>query len=79
MSDQYTIEKLIKVLEKVPEKNLRLIDLINELTIDGEIDVDLLGEREGEINLAIAEAKMYGSHTIIAVNSLQQLEAKPDV
>lgn len=79
MSEPYTIEKLVKALERVPEKKLLIIDLVNEFASGGEIDVDGLAEKEGEVNLAIAEAKMYGSHTLIAVNSLMNLEAKPDV
>ena len=41
----------------------------------GELDYRELADRQLEINLAIAEAKVYGAHTLQAVDSLVRLRA----
>jgi hypothetical protein len=43
--------------------------------VNGELDYAELGNRQLEINLAIAEAKVYGNHTLQAVDSLVRLRA----
>ncbi len=68
------IEQIVRALRKVPEKRLKIIDLANSIPIvHGELDIETLRERQPEINLAIAEAKAYGSHTIQAVDALYRL------
>jgi len=79
MSEPQYTDRLIGALRKVPAKRLLLIELVNRYTVNGELDYDSLTEIEPEVNLAIAEAKMYGSHTLVAVDTLKRLEAIPDV
>jgi len=71
------IKKVVCALAKVPPKDLLIIELANRYMKDGELDYDALAEVQPEVNVAIAEAKMYGAHTIRAVSALEQLEAIP--
>lgn len=76
MTEAENIDKVVKALLKVPEKKLLLIELANSIPIkNGELDYDELAKRQPEVNLAIAEAKAYGSHTLMAVDALIRLEA----
>ena len=77
MEESEYIEKVICALKKVPEKRLLIIELANRFTKDGGLDSDGLAQHQPEVNLAIAEAKMYGSHTLVAVDTLKRLEAVP--
>lgn len=71
------IDKVIFALKKVPEKHLRIIELANQIPIKyGELDYAEVTERQPEINLAIAEAKTYGGHTIQAVDALIRLQGR---
>lgn len=76
MTESENIEKIVKALHKVPAKNLLIIELANKYTKDGTLDYDRLAEIQPEVNRALAEAKMYGSYTLIAVSALSQLEVK---
>jgi len=69
------INRVVRALKKVPPKKLLIIELVNRFTVNGELDVEALAEAEPEVNLAVAEAKMYGAHTIRAVDTLERLEA----
>jgi hypothetical protein len=63
-------------LLKVPEKKLLIIEIANTIPIiNGELDYRELADRQLAVNLAIAEAKVYGSHTLQAVDSLVRLRA----
>ena len=77
MSETEHIEQVVLALEKVPAKELLIIELANRFMKDGELDYAALAEGQPDVNTAVAEAKMYGSHTIRAVNALAQLEAIP--
>jgi len=77
MSESQDIEKLLLALRKVPAKRLLIIDLANRYTVDGVLDFDGLASIQPEVNLAIAEAKMYGSYTLMAVDTLKRQEAIP--
>ena len=77
MSEPENIERVVRALRKVPPKNLLIIELANRFTRDGQLDYDALAEAQPEVNVAIAEAKMYGTHTIRAVDTLERLEAIP--
>ncbi len=77
MSESENIEKVVRALEKVPAKELLIIDLANRFMKDGQLDYDALAEVQPDVNTAVAEAKMYGTHTIRAVSALDQLEAIP--
>ncbi len=77
MNEPEYIKRVVRALKKVPPKKLLIIELVNRFTVNGELDVEALAEAEPEINLAIAEAKMYGAHTIRAVDTLERLEAIP--
>ncbi|MBA7465836.1 hypothetical protein ES707_01008 [subsurface metagenome] len=77
MSESENIEKVVRALEKVPPKSLLIIELVNRFMKDGQLDNDALADAQPEVNVAVAEAKMYGAHTIRAVDTLEHLEAIP--
>ena len=77
MSEPENIEEVVRALEKVPAKELLIIELANRFTKDGQLDYDKLAEVQPDVEMAIAEAKMYGAHTIRAVDTLEHLEAIP--
>lgn len=80
MPETEDIERLVEILGKVPEKRLLIIDLANSIPIkNGLLDLKVLAEKQREINLAIAEAKAYGSRTILAVDALVRLRARKEV
>lgn len=79
MSESENIERVVRALEKVPAKSLLIIEMVNRFMKDGQLDNDALAEAQPEVNVAVAEAKMYGAHTLRAVSTLEQLEAIPDV
>ena len=77
MTEANEIERVIAALKKVPEKRLLIIDLANSIPIkNGMLDLEVLSAKQREINLAIAEAKAYGSRTIMAVDALIRLRAR---
>jgi len=79
MNESDYIERVIISLKKVPAKHLLLIELANNAPRkDGELDYDKLAGIQPEVNMAIAEAKMYGSHTLRAVDSLKRLDAREE-
>jgi hypothetical protein len=76
MTESENIDRVVTALLKVPEKKLLIIELANTIPIiNGELDYRELSSRQLDINLAIAEAKVYGSHTLQAVDSLVRLRA----
>jgi len=77
MDEQEHIEKVVRALEKVPRKELFIIELVNRFMKDGQLDYDALADCQPDVNMAVAEAKMYGAHTIQAVAALEHLEAIP--
>jgi len=77
VSEPENIEQVIRALEKVPAKELLIIELANRFMKDGQLDYDALAEVQPDVELAIAEAKMYGAHTPRAVHALENLEAIP--
>ena len=80
MSEADEIEKVIHALSKVPEKRLLIIELANSIPIkSGSLDLTVISEKRREINLAIAEAKAYGTHTILAVDALVRLRGRKEV
>ena len=80
MTEANEIERVIAALKKVPEKRLLIIDLANSIPIkNGMLDLEVLSAKQREINLAIAEAKAYGSRTIMAVDALVRLRARREV
>ena len=81
MSESEDIGRVIASLKTVPEKHLLIIELANKVSFkDGELDDEEMAGIQTEVNLAIAEAKMYGSHTLVAVDTLRNLDAgKEDV
>ncbi len=79
MTDQEYLDRMVVILRKIPEKRLLIIDLANQLTKDGSIDYQAAADIQPEINLAIAEAKAYGTHTLRAVDCLWRLRAKGEV
>ena len=79
MSESENIERVVHALQTVPPKTLLIIELVNRFMKDGQLDNDALAEAQPEVNVAVVEAKMYGTHTLRAVSTLEQLEAIPDV
>ena len=77
MSEPENIEKVVSALEKVPAKELLIIELANRFVKDGQLDYDTLAEAQPDVAMAIAEAKMYGAYTMRAVDTLENLEAIP--
>ena len=76
MTEAENIDRVVTALLKVPEKKLLIIEIANVIPIiNGELDSSELSDRQLEINLAIAEAKVYGAHTLQAVDSLVRLRA----
>ena len=79
MDEAENIEGVINALQKVPEKKLLIIELVNQIPLKyGELDNEELADRQPEVNLAIAEAKAYGTHTIMAVDSLVRLRSREE-
>ena len=76
MTDVGNIDRVVTALLKVPEKKLLIIELANTIPIiNGELYYRELADRQLAVNLAIAEAKVYGAHTLQAVDSLVRLRA----
>ena len=79
MPEAEDIEKVVIALKKVPEKRLLIIDLANSIPIKhGMLDIDVLTEKQRDINLAVAEAKAYGTRTIMAVDALVSMRARKE-
>ena len=79
MPEAEDIEKVIIALKKVPEKSLLIIELANSIPIKhGMLDIDVLAEKQREINLAVAEAKAYGTRTIMVVDALVSMPARKE-
>jgi hypothetical protein len=79
MSGSEDIERVVASLNKVPPKQLLIIELANKAPRkSGEFDYAELAEMQPEIELAIAEAKMYGSYTMMAVDTLKRLTAREE-
>jgi len=79
MRETKDLDRIIVALKKVPEKHLLIIELANRLCAeDGQIDNDELERIQPEVNLATAEAKMYGAHTLIAVDTLKRLSPRTE-
>ena len=77
MTEAENIDRVVTALLKVPEKKLLIIEIANTIPIvNGELDYNELANMQLDINLAIAEAKVYGSHTLMAVDSLVRLRAR---
>lgn len=76
-SEQDYINKVVVALAKVPRKDLLIIELANRFTKNGELDCEGLTAIQPEVNMATAEAKMYGAHTMVAVDGLKRVEAIP--
>jgi len=80
MSEPNDIERLVEILRKVPEKRLLLLDLANSIPIkNGLLDLNVLKAKQREVNLAVAEAKAYGSRTILAVDALVRVRARKEI
>ena len=77
MTESEDIERVVAALNKVPEKRLLLIDLANRIPMkDGQLDYDAVTAIQPEVNMAVAEAKMYGAQTLMAVDCLKRLIAR---
>lgn len=77
MASEEMVDRIVAALKKVPEKKLLIIELANSIPIkNGILDIPTLQAKKPEITLAEIEAKAYGSHTIMAVDSLMHLKAR---
>lgn len=80
MSEAEDINRVVEALKKVPEKSLLIIELANSVPMkNGVFDIAVLQEKQGQVNLAVAEAKAYGSHTLQAVDALVRVKARGEV
>jgi hypothetical protein len=80
MTEAENIDRVVTALLKVPEKKLLIIEIANTIPIvNGELDYNELANMQLNVNLAIAEAKVYGSHTLLAVDSLVRLRAREKI
>jgi hypothetical protein len=80
MSQAEDIDRIVAALRKVPEKKLLLIQLVNSIPIkNGEFDYLEVQNKKLAINLAIQETKVYGAHTMQAVEALMALKPKAEV
>ena len=71
------IERVVAALKKVHEKRLLIIDLANRIPMkDGQLDYDVVTAIQPEVNMAVTEAKMYGTQTLMAVDSLKRVLAR---
>lgn len=79
MGETEDFDRIIAALKKVPAKQLLIIELVNRVcSEDGQLDNNKLESIQPEVNLAIAEAKMYGAHTIVAVDTLKRLQSRTE-
>lgn len=68
------IDKVVRALRKVPETRLLILELVGEVVRpDGQVDYDLLAEKQREVNLAVAEAQAYSKGTKRAIESLSRI------
>ena len=71
MPDEKILDAMIEALKNVPEKKLLIIELANSIPIkNGMLDIPTLQAKQKEITLAETEAKVYGAHTLQAVELL---------
>lgn len=80
MSEAEDIVKVVRALQKVPEKKLLIIELANSIPIrGGDLDPTILMDMAPEINTATAEAVAYGTQTINAVNVLVGVRGRTEL
>jgi hypothetical protein len=66
--------QIVKALSSISEKRLLLIDLLNEVTNKkGDIDYELLTERQPQVNLARAQAQAWVTEISRAVIALRKI------
>ncbi len=71
MEEKEYINRIVSAIRKVPEKSLLIIELANSIPVkNGVFDEAVLLKLQPEIKLAIKEAEVYGSHTLMAVEAL---------
>lgn len=76
-SEEQIIDMMVETLKRVPAKSLLLVELANKVpVVDGEFDKAALAKIQPQVNLAMAEAKSYGSATIMAVEALVAIPPK---
>ena len=69
------IDRILALLQAIPEKKLAIIDLANQLPIEyGGFSPQALDERWEEVQLAINEAEEYWKHTSAAVKLLSRIK-----
>ena len=79
MKDTEDLGRIIAALRKVPKKDLLIIELANRVCLEnGQLDYEQLESIQPEVNLAIAEAKIYGAHTMVAVDTLKSLSPRTE-
>jgi len=77
--EKRAIDKVVRALQKVPEKRLLIIELANTIPMKGgDLDPAVLSDMIPTINLATAEAVAYGAQTIQAVDALVRVHGQPE-
>lgn len=75
MSEVEQIDKMVSALRKVPAADLLIVRLANEIPIvKGGFDYAEVKKRQFEVNLALQEAKVFGSQTLMAVDCLIRIK-----
>lgn len=69
-------DKIIHIIEAVPEKSLLLIEIAKELWVDGTPDWDKVAAKQPEINLAMAEVQSYTRSTERAIAALKEIPSR---
>ena len=74
MTESADIKNVVRVLGTVPPKNLRIVELLNQIPVkDGDLDPEILAKRADEIEEAKEEAEAYKKASASAIYSLRRL------
>lgn len=70
--------RLIRALERVPEKKLLICDVLAHVYVDGKIQHKKVKEIEGKVNLAEAEINAIQRAIHSVCSALRRVEARAD-
>ncbi len=79
MSEKDDIKNVVKVLERVPAKRLRIVELLNQIPIKhGDLDLDTLEKLGSEVEEAKKEAEAYKLGTENAVRAILRVGGREE-
>lgn len=77
MSEAEDIKEVVRILGKIPPKNLRIVELLNQIPIkNGELDIDVITKLGSEIEDAKKEAEAYRHATDRAMRAIMDIQAQ---